>query len=677
MRQPAACGPHDHLERPAEAAVGACPASSSAARRIARIGPRSRSADPLRRSQLQPTARGWRRGRARARRPVPAMRRPITRSASSAATGRGDAGDRAGSSEPSPSMKHTIVVGRRQQPGPARRTEAPLRLVHHHGAGPGGDRRRAVGRPVVDDDRPVAGRHGLRPPTDRVRLVEHGDDDVGHGREAYGRRQADGGVRAAAVPAVPVLVAAAAVGGDHLAGGPDRPGVGPLARCAAAHRALRAPPRCSRPAPALGRGRARLAVAAAGHRTPAVAAAAARLRSRPRCSPTAWPLAGRRGVGHRALRAATSTGRCSARSTTAGRGAFVRDFVDRLPEVSDRTCAGIRSACRSCSGPRSASAARRRLVRRLVILVGTSTWSSSVAVVTRLVVGEVGGSPFGLPFLASRRRWSGSGRRPTRSFAGVVAAASRCFAVRRASRRTAGADAEAAAGAVAAVALHLTYGAVGDAVRRARWSSSCSRRWESAGAGGRRCRGGRRRRSSPPGSGGSTASRPPRPSTPPAPGRAARTGTSPPSATPLPSRWRWGRRCWWRWPACAIVGCGGSWRGAALGVVAGRRLGHVEGRGRADLAAVRALACRRRRRVLPRRGIRWWLAAQVPPPSPADRAGVAVVSGRAVLVTGGAGFIGSHVVDELVGPRTSRWSSSTAWPPDVHPTRPGLPTRSS
>ncbi len=60
----------------------------------------------------------------------------------------------------------------------ARRAEPPARFLDHDRTGGPGDAGRAVGRAVVDDDRPVARRHAGQHPRQGADLVEHGEHDV-------------------------------------------------------------------------------------------------------------------------------------------------------------------------------------------------------------------------------------------------------------------------------------------------------------------------------------------------------------------------------------------------------------------------------------------------------------------------------------------------------------------
>ena len=76
-------------------------------------------------------------------------------------------------------MKQTISELGRRQPGEAGGAEAALRLADdHERRGSRATLGRAVGRAVVDDDRPVAGRNRGEHPGNRLRLVEHGQDHV-------------------------------------------------------------------------------------------------------------------------------------------------------------------------------------------------------------------------------------------------------------------------------------------------------------------------------------------------------------------------------------------------------------------------------------------------------------------------------------------------------------------
>ena len=75
-----------------------------------------------------------------------------------AATGATTGGKSAGSSDASASQNATSSEVRNGQTGRARGAESPARLVDHGPHGGPSDVGRAVGRPVVDDDRPVARR---------------------------------------------------------------------------------------------------------------------------------------------------------------------------------------------------------------------------------------------------------------------------------------------------------------------------------------------------------------------------------------------------------------------------------------------------------------------------------------------------------------------------------------
>ena len=180
-------GAQHHLERPAEAPVAEPERRAAASRRAARIGPMSVSV-PARRRTIS------------AERPVgdPGVQRPgaglgdprlpSTRSASPAATGVGDrSAARAGSSEPSQSMKQTTSERGRRQAGEAGGAEAAARLGRRPALRASrAIARRAVGRAVVDDDRPVAGREAGEHARDRLRLVEHRQDHVDSDRLARG-----------------------------------------------------------------------------------------------------------------------------------------------------------------------------------------------------------------------------------------------------------------------------------------------------------------------------------------------------------------------------------------------------------------------------------------------------------------------------------------------------------
>ena len=75
-----------------------------------------------------------------------------------------------------------------EEPGPAGRTEPRPGLFDDGGAGGPGDVAGAVAGAVVDDDRPVTGRHGGEEGRQGGRLVEDGDDHVGHGTVVSGPR---------------------------------------------------------------------------------------------------------------------------------------------------------------------------------------------------------------------------------------------------------------------------------------------------------------------------------------------------------------------------------------------------------------------------------------------------------------------------------------------------------
>ena len=126
----------------------------------------------VRRRSSQASSAVGRAARAAARRRGRAGAAPSTRSASPARDRVGDqrqlAADRA---TPSQSMKQTTSARRRAQPGEAGGAEARAAARDHDSAPSArGERRRAVGRAVVDDDRRVAGGHPLEHPGQRVAL---------------------------------------------------------------------------------------------------------------------------------------------------------------------------------------------------------------------------------------------------------------------------------------------------------------------------------------------------------------------------------------------------------------------------------------------------------------------------------------------------------------------------
>jgi phytoene synthase len=82
------------------------------------------------------------------------------------------------------------VVGGGGQAGEAGRAEAPEGLVHHERTEPGGDLGRAVGRAVVDDDRPVPGRKRGEDAREGGALVEDRQDHVGHAGPGAGAANA-------------------------------------------------------------------------------------------------------------------------------------------------------------------------------------------------------------------------------------------------------------------------------------------------------------------------------------------------------------------------------------------------------------------------------------------------------------------------------------------------------
>ena len=75
-------------------------------------------------------------------------------------------------------MKQTTSVLAALEAGEAGGAEATLRLGDDIGAVAGRRSAGAVGRAVVDDDRPVAVRESGEDAGYRARLVEHGQDDV-------------------------------------------------------------------------------------------------------------------------------------------------------------------------------------------------------------------------------------------------------------------------------------------------------------------------------------------------------------------------------------------------------------------------------------------------------------------------------------------------------------------
>ena len=78
-------------------------------------------------------------------------------------------------------MKHTTSSSAAVSPAKHAAPNPGAGSTHHARSQRRGQLPGAVGRAVVDHDRRVAGGHALEHPGDRFALVEHGQDDVGHG----------------------------------------------------------------------------------------------------------------------------------------------------------------------------------------------------------------------------------------------------------------------------------------------------------------------------------------------------------------------------------------------------------------------------------------------------------------------------------------------------------------
>ena len=153
------------------------PSPSSASRPAARIGPRSVRRTPVAPAQLE---------RERAVRD-PAVQRAAATAGAEHEVG-GAATHRLRDERQLTRVERRVAVHeaddvtpRGPQPGEARGAEAGLRLEHHARAERGGELARAVGRPVVDHDRLVAGRHALQHPRQRLTLVQDRKDHVHNG----------------------------------------------------------------------------------------------------------------------------------------------------------------------------------------------------------------------------------------------------------------------------------------------------------------------------------------------------------------------------------------------------------------------------------------------------------------------------------------------------------------
>ena len=168
-----------HLQRPAEPAV----AQAERQQRFARGAPHRSQIGRRRRRRAGAAPRpgpGWPAGHGRATRPAPARRAPRHNPSRPSATGGDHAASSPGSSEPSQSMKQTSSDRAAGKPGVTGRAEPAPGLDDDPGAQAARDRRRAVARPVVDDERLKAGRHRREHDRDGLGLVEHGKDDLDH-----------------------------------------------------------------------------------------------------------------------------------------------------------------------------------------------------------------------------------------------------------------------------------------------------------------------------------------------------------------------------------------------------------------------------------------------------------------------------------------------------------------
>ena len=183
MRQPAAAAAQHHLQRPAEAAVpdaegqqGVAPGGPhgpEVAQRPARPPAQLEGQDGVGHPGVARPGRGDGRAagsqhqvgpagqhRAGHRREVAGIERAVAVHEADDAVGR---------------------VGRRRGPAQQADPKPGPALGDDTGARRPGDVARTVGGAVVDHDRPVPGRHGVKEGRESRRFVEDGDDHVGHG----------------------------------------------------------------------------------------------------------------------------------------------------------------------------------------------------------------------------------------------------------------------------------------------------------------------------------------------------------------------------------------------------------------------------------------------------------------------------------------------------------------
>src|SRR5829696_4962271 len=173
-------GEQDHLQRPPEAAV----ADAEGEQRLAARGAHRAE---VAQAHAGPAAQLEREGRVG----DPGVQRPDrVRSGAAGAEHevRGPGRDRVDDARELARVERRVAVHEADDVGvggaqarEAGRAEARLRLVHDAGAERRGELARAVARAVVDDDRVVAAGHALEHPGQGVALVEHRQDDLGHG----------------------------------------------------------------------------------------------------------------------------------------------------------------------------------------------------------------------------------------------------------------------------------------------------------------------------------------------------------------------------------------------------------------------------------------------------------------------------------------------------------------
>ena len=143
----------------------------SASVRATRIGPMSVTCDAGdRRMRRERNALASRACTGQAERCV-GTRRPSTRSAPPSSSADEHAAVRPGRARRRRRTRRRSALGRRDACRD-RGTESTSRLGHDGGAGTARDVRRPIGRPVVDDDRPVPRRHPPEHPGQRAHLVQ-------------------------------------------------------------------------------------------------------------------------------------------------------------------------------------------------------------------------------------------------------------------------------------------------------------------------------------------------------------------------------------------------------------------------------------------------------------------------------------------------------------------------